>query len=90
MDTHFFGFFFKMIGALGLWIICGVMIYKNEMERPRHERIADSSTMMLLSAIWPIWLIGVLIASLYQCLCFMVAYPFRRKKRGSKNVRRSQ
>lgn len=81
MDTDFLGFFIKLVGALGLWIVCGAMIYRNEMDRPRHERITDSTTMMFLSAIWPIWLIGILAASLYQCLYSVVTYPFRRMKK---------
>jgi hypothetical protein len=72
MDYAVVGFIIKLIGLVGLWAIGACMLYRNEMERPRHERVAERTTVKFIAALWPAWIIGLFGAGVSYILYRMV------------------
>lgn len=64
MEHELIGVIIKLIGCFGLWYVGARMIYQNEMDRPRHDRLGGRSVIQFLAILWPIWICGFLATGL--------------------------
>lgn len=74
------GLTIKVVFFLATWLLCARMVYQNELDRPENERVGDSHTMIMLSLIWPVWIVGLFLSIAVVLSIELIRLPFKLHK----------